>query len=201
MVIQKGEEWGEHVHQQGVICTRDDHEVLSCLAYPIEGDIARTLGSGTRMRSSTEQFNGREDWHKLPFDVIEIDMQQEVLRAAAHVRAGHLLWGECHILANVAFFKGNRVFAQSHPNDGKVEVLTVSREMKFRQRLLAAVKARKGSHLPHPHLSSRQLTNDCFLFSRPLPIFVDGKKVGICKELRISVVADAINIYIPSDHK
>ncbi len=199
MVIAKGEEWGEHVHKQGVVCTQSDHDVFSHLAFPVKGDIAHTIGSELRQRSSLKQFDSRVEWHQLPFDVIEIYINGVTLRAAAHIRIGHLLWGECHLLCNVAFYRGKRVFAKSHPNDAKIEVLTVAREMGIRQRLMSLMKVRQGSHLPHPQLTSRQVTDECFRFRKSLPIFIDGKKIGNATEIRISVIADAINIYIPSD--
>jgi diacylglycerol kinase family enzyme len=98
-------------------------------------------------------------------------------------------------------FRGRRVFQKSHPNDAKIEVLTIDRKMRLRQRLLAVMRVRKGSHLPHPHLTIWQTTTEDMHFHRPLPVFVDGVKVAMADTLRISVIPDAINIYIPSDHK
>ena len=74
MVIAKGEEWGERVHKQGVVCTRSDHDVFLDLAFPVKGDIAHTIGSELRQRSALKQFASRVEWHQLPFDVIEIDI-------------------------------------------------------------------------------------------------------------------------------
>lgn len=201
MVIAKGEEWGQRVHKTGVVYTKRDHEVLSQSASPIKGDIARTIGNEKPRRSASVQPKDQEAWHQLPFDVIEADVKGVLHRAAAHIQAGHLFWGECHLLCNVAIFRGRRVFMRSHPNDSKIEVLTVSREMSIRQRLLAVLRVQKGSHLPHPHLKIHQTTEEEFRFSQPLPIFVDGMKVGKSSTLRISVIADSISIYIPSDHK
>ena len=130
-----------------------------------------------------------------------LDTTSGALQAAAHIRVGYFLLGECHLLCNVAMFRGRRVFQKSHPNDGKIEVLTIERDMKLRQRLLAIMRVRKGSHLPHPHLKIWQTTAEVIHFQRPLPIFIDGVKVTTSDTLRISVIPDAINIYIPSDHK
>jgi hypothetical protein len=201
MVIAKGDDWGENVHKQGVVCTLSDHDVFLHQAYPVRGDIAQTIGSELGKRAAIKQFDNRTQWHQLPFDVIEVDIDGVSLRAAAHIRMGHLLWGECHLLSNVAFYKGKRVFAKSHPNDGKIEVLTMAREMGIRQRFMALMKVRQGSHLPHPHLVNRQVTQELFQFRKSLPIFIDGKKIGNASELRILVIADAINIYIPSDQE
>lgn len=199
MVIAKGEDWGERVHKQGVVCTRSDHDVFFHFAFPVKGDIAQTIGSAMQKRTAIKQFSTRVEWHQLPFDVIEIDIDGISLQAAAHLRVGHLLWGECHLLCNVAFYRGKRVFAKSHPNDAKIEVLSMAREMGFRQRIMAFMKVRQGSHLPHPHLKSRQVTSEYFHFNKSMPIFIDGEKIGNATDLRISVIADAINIYIPSD--
>ena len=201
MVIAKGEEWGERVRKSDVVYTRNDHDVLTLSASPIKGDIARTVGNGKQKRLDAEKLKTGGAWHQLPFDVIRADVNGASLQAAAHIRVGHFLWGECHLLCNVAMFRGRRVFQKSHPNDGKIEVLTIDREMKLRQRLLAIMRVRKGSHLPHPQLKIWQTTAEVMHFQRPLPIFIDGEKVGMSDTLRISVIADAINIYIPSDHK
>jgi hypothetical protein len=201
MVIAKGEEWGERIHKSDVVYTCNDHDVFTVSASPIKGDIARTVGNDKRMPPAADPSIPREEWHQLPFDVIEADVNGASLQAAAHIRAGHFLWGECHLLCNVAMFRGRRVFQKSHPNDAKIEVLTIAREMKLRQRLLAVMRVRKGSHLPHPHLRIWQTTAEAMHFQRPLPIFVDGVKVATSDTLRISVIPDAINIYIPSEHK
>lgn len=201
MVIAKGEEWGERVRKSDVVYTRNDHDVLTLSASPLKGDIARTVGNDTRLPPTADPSRPREEWHQLPFDVIEADLNGATFRAAAHIRVGHFLWGDCHLFCNVALFRGRRIFLKSHPNDGKIEVLTIDREMKLRQRLLAIMRVRKGSHLPHPHLKISQSTTENMHFQRPLPVFIDGEKVGMSDTLRISVIADAINIYIPSDHK
>ena len=201
MVIAKGEEWGERVRKSDVVYTRNDHDVLTLSASPIKGDIARTVGNGKQKRLDAEKLKTGGAWHQLPFDVIRADVNGASLQAAAHIRVGHFLWGECHLLCNVAIFRGRRVFQKSHPNDGKIEVLTIERDMKLRQRLLAIMRVRKGSHLPHPHLKIWQTTAEVIHFQRPLPIFIDGVKVATSDTLRISVIPDAINIYIPSDHK
>jgi hypothetical protein len=201
MVIAKGEEWGERVRQSDVVYTRNDHDVLTLLASPIKGDIARTIGNDKRKPSIAEKLKTDGAWHQLPFDVIEADVNGASLRAAAHIRVGHFLWGECHLFCNVAIFRGRRVFQKSHPNDAKIEVLTIAREMKLRQRLLAVMRVRKGSHLPHPHLKIWQTTAEDMHFQRPLPIFVDGVKVAMADTLGISVIPDAINIYIASDQE
>jgi len=201
MVIAKSEEWGERVHKQDVVCTRSDHDVLLHHAFPVRGDIAHTIGSELGKRSAIKQIDHQTHWHQLPFDVIEAEIDGVSLRAAAHIRIGHLLWGECHLLSNVAFYKGKRVFTKSHPNDAKIEVLTMAREMGVRQRFMALMKMRQGNHLPHPHLVSRQVADEFFQFYKSLPIFIDGKKMGNASELRMSVIADAINVYIPGDQE
>ena len=201
MVIAKGEEWGESVRRSDVVYTRNDHDVFTVSASPIKGDIALTVGNEKRKPLDAEKLKTDGAWHQLPFDVIRADVNGAALQATAHIRVGHFLLGECHLLCNVAMFRGRRVFQKSHPNDGKIEVLTIERDMKLRQRLLAIMRVRKGSHLPHPHLKISQSTTENMHFQRPLPIFIDGEKVGMSDTLRISVIADAINIYIPSDHK
>ena len=71
MVIAKGEEWGERVRQSDVVYTRNDHDVLTLLASPIKGDIARTIGNDKRKPSIAEKLKTDGAWHQLPFDVIE----------------------------------------------------------------------------------------------------------------------------------
>ena len=71
MVIAKGDEWGQRVHKQGVVCTRSDHDVFLHQAFPVRGDIAHTIGSETGKRSAIKQFDNRTQWRQLPFDVIK----------------------------------------------------------------------------------------------------------------------------------
>jgi hypothetical protein len=77
----------------------------------------------------------------------------------------------------------------------------MAREMGIRQRFMALMKVRQGSHLPHPHLVSRQVKDELFQFHKSLPIFIDGKKIGYASEIRMLVNAEAINIYIPRDQE
>ena len=47
------------------------------------------------------------------------------------------------------------VAPRAHPNDGKLDVISVGRGMTFRQRLQARTRLELGTHVPHPAIGSR----------------------------------------------
>jgi hypothetical protein len=104
MVIAKGEEWGVRVRKSDVVYTRNDHDVLTLLASPIKGDIARTVGNDKRKPSIAENLKTDGAWHQLPFDVIEADVNGASLPSGA-LPVGRMssFLQRCHVPRQTSF--------------------------------------------------------------------------------------------------
>lgn len=56
-------------------------------------------------------------------------------------------------------------------------------------------RARTGTHLPHPQISTRHVAQLSTAFGRPLVIWVDGVRWGSAVDLTITVEPDALTVY------
>ena len=97
---------------------------------------------------------------------------------------------------NAQYFGQYDVAPRSHPNDGKLDVLRVDRAMGWRGRLQARQRARIGTHLPHPQLSSRSVAEIDLQFTRPLVVWIDGVRAGTATRLKVTDEPDALTIYV-----
>ncbi len=201
MTIKPGAAWGEAVPVPSdlpvVPTDRDAREFVlrqrerGSTLRPIGlggGDLARTMGGGR------ERFTGTVT--KATVDLLRVQAGERVTWAVAHVIARRA-WrsGEVLFAMNAEFFGEYDVAPRSHPNDGKVDVLHVAADMSWRARRAAARRARTGTHLPHPQLTMRQVTDCSTTFTRPLVVWIDGVRWGTAPELTITVEPDALTVY------
>lgn len=201
MTIEKGMPWGVAVPSPSdlrVVATdRDAREFVvrqrerGTTLRPVGlggGDLARTMGGGNgRFPGTVTQAT---------VDLLRVQSGQRVTWAVAHVVARRT-WhrGEVLFAMNAQFFGRYNVAPRSHPNDGKVDILHVAPDMTWRARRAATRRARTGTHLPHPQLTARQLTDYSLTFQKPLVIWVDGVRWGTAGELTITVEPDALTVY------
>ena len=152
------------------------------------GDLARTMGGGRG------RFPGTVT--KATVDLLRVQTGERVTWAVAHVIARRA-WrsGELVFAMNAEFFGDYDVAPRSHPNDGKVDVLHVAAEMSWRARRAAARRAQTGTHLPHPQLTARQVTDVSLTFARPLVLWIDGVRWGTAADVRVTVEPDALTVY------
>lgn len=204
MTIGKGAEWGSAgVVPAGLVARRHDHLLADDLAHgrdgcAIDGSMAATIGC---TRAPIEGHDGR----RLPVDLMDVvATRRDVVRetvAVSHVVVRRPWWrggglgGEVHFVMNAQFLDGRDLVPRGHPNDGRVEVLTVGASMGARQRVLAWRRARSGGHLPHPHLSVRS-TKDVVVEGRGVVLVVDGVRTGRFDSVSVRVRPDAGAVWI-----
>jgi len=202
MTVRKGDPWGHPA-----VCPDDlrivstDREVGEWIEWhrargqPIRdlgvagGDLARTCGGANGKHPSSA---------KVTVDAMRVTLDDgQPMWGAAHLVARReWLRGELVMVMNAQFYGSYDVAPRSHPNDGKVDVLRVIPDMSWRERLQARQRARTGSHLPHPHLAMRSVT-DCDLhFDQPVVVWIDGARRGTARRLRVTVEPDAYAIYV-----
>ena len=194
MTIRKGEAWGQPVERPAGLAVAASDAALARLierdpngAFTVAGgDLFRTVGS-PRAVGATMQ--------RLPIDLLEIVADGRRHTAVAHVVVRRRWWrGAIVFVCNVDHVGTWNVAPRAHPNDGRLDVTDGSistREWpEFRKR------ARTGSHLPHPDLSSFAAASWTTEFDKPTMVWTDGVRMGWCRRLEVQVIADAGEIVI-----
>ena len=153
------------------------------------GDLAKTCGGTGAARPCAA---------KVMVDVMRVTLDEgEPTWGVAHVVARRSwLTGELAIVMNAEYLGAYDVAPRSHPNDGKLDVLRIDPAMGWRDRLQARQRARVGSHLPHPHVASRTVTDVELRFERVMVVWIDGVRCGTATRLRVSNEPDALSIYV-----
>ena len=202
MTIRKGQPWGEAVQspaslliadtdqaaQVWVVAARTVDSPLPAIGFA-GGDLARTMGGGAAGR-----FPGTVT--KAPVDLVRVEADGAVTWAVAHVVARRR-WsrGQVWMAMNAQFHGPYDVVPRAHPNDGKLDLLQVATAMPLRTRLQARARARTGTHLPHPQLATRRVTEVTLEFDRPLDLWVDGAKWRRADHVHLAVEPDALTAY------
>lgn len=204
MSIGKGADWGVEGEVPADVVACDSDRALGMAvgdgreAVVAGGDMAITIGASVVPGIGD---SGR----RLPIDLMDVELvnrgRRHMIVASSHVmihgvrRRGGRLRGEVHWIMNAQYFDGRDLVPRGHPNDGRLEVLSVDPRMGPRQRLLAWNRARTGRHLPHPHLSVRSL-KEIVIECRGAIVMVDGVRVGRADSVNVRVRADAGAIWI-----
>jgi hypothetical protein len=137
---------------------------------------------------------------RIPIDVLDVEYEtrseakSRVVIDSLVIGSGYLQ-GSLTVVTNTGYWLGRRIAPRAHPNDGRLDVLTVAPNMSRRHRLMALRRARWGLHVPHPSLSVVQ--SDGYDWSgRPTKVKFDGHTESKVTSLRVRVRTDAIVIYV-----
>lgn len=199
MTIRKGEDWGQpgRLPPGGVIVRSDaearrlvtearrDNRPIPALGL-LAGDLARSVGSvGDPDRLHSDQA------HQLPVDLGLALIDGRPHYFVAHLVARRWAWTGRFVVAMNAEYLGTwKMAPRGHPNDGRLDVL--DGRLSFNDRLKARSRLPHGGHLPHPGITSRQVTAVQIAFDRPTPVYLDGEGVGKATTMSIRVEPDAL---------
>jgi hypothetical protein len=199
MTVRPGAAWGDVVAvPDGALDVRRDDELAAAVerreSRPLVvtgGDLYRTAGSPA----------GAGTVVRVPIDVLNVSADGVAMTAVAHVlarRPGRLGWWRGRIVAamNSEHIGAWDVAPRSHPNDGRFDLVDVAASMSLRERWQASRRLRTGTHVPHPRIASRRSRQETFTFDRSMGLWLDGVSRGTVRSLTVSVVPDAIEIYI-----
>ena len=199
MTVRPGAAWGDVVAvPDGALDVRRDDELAAAVergeSRPLVvtgGDLYRTAGSPA----------GAGTVVRVPIDVLNVSADGVAMTAVAHVlarRRGRLGWWRGRIVAamNSEHIGAWDVAPRSHPNDGRFDLVDVAASMSLRERWQASRRLRTGTHVPHPRIASRRSRQETFTFDRSMGLWLDGVSRGTVRSLTVSVVPDAIEIYI-----
>ena len=149
--------------------------------------VGRPPGAADRLRS--------EHARTALIDLIEVTADGETHWACVGAVARNSWWRGPVVAAMSAESLGVwRLAPAAHPNDGRLHVLSTGLdqpELSVTQRALARRRLRSGAHLPHPAIAVRRVESVEHRFDRPLGLWLDGERVGRCRELILTIRPDA----------
>jgi hypothetical protein len=203
MAIRKGETWGEPgpLPRHGVAVSSDD-EAMDIVAAarrakePIPplgllgGDLARTLGA----RGDRERLRSDEAM------TFSVDLGEVLLDGTLHFFVAHLVarssfWlGRSVVAMNAAWLGNLNLGPKAHPGDGLLDV--TDGKVPAGQLLTARNRARAGTHVPHPGLKVQRVPAVQCSFPKPIPVRLDGRRVGAFCDLSIRVEPDALTVVV-----
>jgi len=206
MTIRRGGDWGRlGTPPEDIPSAKSDREIGERLGDGLTtirlcgGDMFATLG-GSTSESLTPSL-------ELPIDVMQIsfkhsrDSELNTRLASSHcvLRAinarGGWFRGSAVAVMNAQYLGKWDVAPRGHPNDGRVEVLEVDTRMSVRQRIIARSRMQTGTHLPHPDISVKSVSE--FVWSDSvLTMWIDGAKIGLVQFVEIRVMKDFATLWI-----
>jgi hypothetical protein len=196
VTIRKGDEWGTAVERPAdlLVCDGDADLADAVIAGRSRslavacGDLARTVG----------RAGDRAVLQRVPVDLLDVTADGTSWHAVAHVIARPRWWWPGRVVGvfNSEYLGTWDVAPRSHPNDGMADVVEVDPVMPLRSRLQARRRLPSGTHLPHPMISSRRAAEASWRFERPLHLYVDGRRRGRVRELRVTVRPDAFHLHV-----
>jgi hypothetical protein len=194
--IEKGEEWGRAgTLPEGAPVATSDAQAAALVASRHntigldDGDLARTLGIRKPYdRSSPKQL--------VPVDALQVELDDgTTYTCLAHAVIGNLV-RDNHVVAimNAAFLGKRNIAPRAHPGDGKADVVTL--KLGPGDRFKALQRMATGSHLPHPGIEVRRLTEGFLDLGRRRQVQIDGESCGRSATLKFNVVPDSIVIAV-----
>ena len=209
MTIRKGEQWGEP-------CTAPiglpEFATERDLGFHVRGNgiiLEAILKSGTLIQAlGIVAPTPDRERIKVLIDLIKVTYTDLYGRDRDDIAVGSVLigrrsWlGDLCIVSNCGYLGTRELLPKAHPNDGVMDVLTVSSLMPFMQRLQAWRRIPTSSHLPHPDISTKQIERFCWPLEgneSPLKrsrLVIDGEALGLVKSVRMQVIPDAITLYV-----
>ena len=191
MTIRPGQDWGTptSVPADVVDVTTDADAVGELAAHRTVrlcgGDVWTSLGARTR----------QDDVRAFPVDLLRVEADGRRYVAIAHIVARRSWWrGPALAVMNVDRLGRWDVAPRAHPNDGRADVVEVAAEMGWRARWQARSRLSSGTHLPHPQLTNRRITDETWTFDRPRRLWVDGVARGTVRSLRVAVEPDGATV-------
>ena len=206
MTIRRGGDWGRlGTPPEDLPSAKSDHEIGEHLGNGVStirlcgGDMFATLGGSTSGSLAPTL--------ELPIDVMRIsfkhsrDSELKTRVASSHciLRAintrGGWFRGNAVAVMNAQYLGEWDVAPRGHPNDGRVEILEVDARMSVRQRMIARSRMKTGTHLPHPDISVKSVS-EFFWSGSALTMWIDGAKIGLVQFVEIQVMKDFATLWI-----
>lgn len=202
MTIRRGSSYGTpaRLPDSGVVVGSDAELRERVLAARIEGEPLPAFGltGGDLCRT----LGGNGDARRLHSDdatTVPVDLGIAHLDGVATVFVAHLTTGRpfgrswCSVM-NAQWLGDLDLGPRSHPGDGLLDITIGS--LGWRERRRALARARTGTHLPHPALTTLRVASHDLEFDRPVPVRIDGGPVGSARTIAVSVECDALTVVV-----
>ncbi len=207
MTIRPGVPWGEPMVVTGAVLPVESDRALAELVgepgadrstdhrrliRPTAGDLARTVGL-----ADARTLEPGATATSCPIDVGWAISDSGTRCFVAHCVVRRSWWRGDVILAMNAQYHGRwDVAPRSHPNDGRLDLVTVSAAMTVSQRWQAFRRAPRGDHLPHPAINVTKVIERTWAFDRPQTVWLDGVRWVRTRTLTVRVEPDAMRIIV-----
>jgi len=203
VTIRRGEAWGQPgVLDAGAPVVHSDADLARLVrqarqvgAAPptvglLGGDLCRTVGG------PGEEGRLTSGGVRLPIDVVRADIDGAAHWFTAHLVARRWGWrGRTVVAMNAQWLGDLRLGPRAHPNDGRVDITDGT--LPPGDRSEARRRARSGSHLPHPALSTSRVATAELDLGRGLGVWLDGVRVARrAHRVVLTVEPDALEVVV-----
>lgn len=201
MTVRRGSSWGEPIPvPDDIRIVTSNADLAAALAggppFPTiglrGGDLARTVSA-----SPTIPLVPGASATGATVDLVEVVAGDRRWWAASHVVVRRSWWrGELWCAMNAEFLGTHDVAPRGHPNDGRLDLLHVSADMTLRQRWAARRRLPTGTHLPHPRISTRSVTDWTTVLAPRARLYLDGTRISAPAGTPVAVrcVPDALRV-------
>ena len=171
------------------------------------GDLARTLGitspAGPNRPTTPTRPNGptTPGGAQSPTATrVVADLGRVVIDGRKHWFAAHLVarrswWrGRLLVVANASFVGPWNIAPRAHPGDGRLDVLDANPSLAVRWAARRRLPA--GTHVPHPAIAQRRVTEARFDLDPPLDVYLDGRQLNRASQLVVTVEPAALEVWL-----
>jgi hypothetical protein len=200
--IEKGKPWGEPGPlPPGGVVVRSDAEARAVVEAArragdpvpplglLGGDLCRTLGG-----PGDEARLYRPEAMRFPVDLGAVLLDGRLHWFCAWLVARTRLWTRAFVAMNAQWVGRWNLGPRAHPNDSLLDVSDA------RLPLLGvaevARRAKAGAHLPHPGISVERSPAAQVALARPLPVWLDGVRVGTARTISVRAEPDALLVVV-----
>ena len=153
------------------------------------GTVWRTIGGP----SAVGRLRGPEA-RLFAIDAVEARLDDVSFWFVGSLIARNRRWTATTLVLNSQFVGDYRFGVRAHPGDGLVDVYEA--QLRLREVLNIAPRARLGAHLPHPGIRETRTGSCAMRFDRPRRVWLDGERAGRASHVLIRVEPDAIRVVV-----
>ena len=203
MTIERGQDWGRRVDRPDGLGEVADDAAAGALVTGLRragrplpplgllaGDLRQTLGQPDAVTALDRQVS------EFTVDLGVVTVAGEAHWFISHVVARRSWWrGEVVAVMNAQFVGPWDVAPRGHPNDGRLDLVRV-RDLGLADRWKAWRRLPSGTHLPHPGIEARPVTELELELGDPLAVHVDGVVAGMADRLGLRVEPDGLTVCV-----
>lgn len=201
MTIKPGRPWGER--RASPFAPNQANSDADAAALIAAGHREFMLTGGDMWRTIGGSASHDDLRTVVPIDLLTVEFAVgdivEHTWALAHAvfdrSRGTIGRGDVSYVMNAQYLGQWDLAPRGHPNDGRMDVVTISADMSWRQRRLLRRRLPTGTHLPHPHIRSQSLAEP-WTADEPGTLTLDGRRRLSVDRVRIGLEADALTVWI-----